>query len=60
MKAQELQKMNIDELKKNLHDKKEHLGDLLFKVAANKLKDVKAIKNTKKDIARILTIMKQK
>ncbi len=59
MKTAELRKKNKDELGKNLQELRDNLGKLLFKVAANKLKNVKEIRNKKKDIARVLTIIKE-
>jgi len=59
MKTAELRKKSKDELGKNLQELRDNLGKLLFKVAANKLKNVKEIRNKKKDIARILTIIKE-
>jgi len=60
MKAVDIRKKNEDELKKNLQDLREDLGKLRFKVVANKLKNVREIRNRKKEIARIITIMNEK
>ncbi len=60
MRASELRKKDEKELKKDLELLKEKLSNLYFKVAANKLKNVKEIKYIKKDIARILTILNEK
>jgi ribosomal protein L29 len=60
MKAIELQKKSKEELEKNLKESREDLGKIIFKLSANKLKNVREIRNRKKDIARILTVLKSK
>lgn len=60
MKMSDLRKKNKSELEKDFKNLKEKLGGFRFKLAANKLKNVREIRNTKKDIARILTVMKHK
>lgn len=60
MKASELKKKDKKELEKDIENLKENLSNLRFKLAANKLKNVREIRNIKKDIARILTILKTK
>ena len=59
MKAQELRKKEKKELEKMANDLRKKLSDLRFKFSANKLKNVKEINNSKKEIARILTILKE-
>ncbi len=59
MKTQELRKKDIGELQKNAHELTKKLSDLRFKFSANQLKNVKEIHNTKKEIATILTIIKE-
>ena len=59
MKAEELRKKDSKELQKMAHDLAQKLSDLRFKFAANQLQNVKEMHNTKKDIARILTIAKE-
>jgi large subunit ribosomal protein L29 len=60
MKAIELQKKSKSELKKLIRDKSERLRVLRFSLAVGKLKNVREIRETKRDIARMLTIMKHK
>ena len=60
MNAVELRKKEIKELQKLAQDHVKKLNDLRFKFAANQLKNVKEIYNTKKEIAIILTIIKEK
>lgn len=59
MKTVELRKKDIKELKKSVLDYTKKLSDLRFKFSANQLKNVKEMHNTKKEIARVLTIIKE-
>lgn len=59
MKAKELRKKNKKELEKSVQDIKKKLNDLRFKFSSNKLKNVKEISWLKREIARILTILKE-
>lgn len=59
MKAIELQKKSKSELKKLIIDKSERLRVLRFSLAVGKLKNVREIRETKRDIARILTFLKR-
>ncbi len=60
MKAEELRKMSIKQLEKNLLEKKAHLQELRFKLSAGKLKNPHQIEETKRTIARILTVLNKK
>jgi len=60
MKTIDLHKKNKEELQKDLQERRENLSKLSFKLVANKLKNVREIRKIKKDIARILTIIKNK
>ncbi|MCX6718642.1 MAG: 50S ribosomal protein L29 [Candidatus Staskawiczbacteria bacterium] len=60
MKAIELRKKDRKELEKTVQSMTKKLSDLRFKFSSGKLKNVKEIKNSKKEIARILTILKEK
>jgi len=51
--------IDIKELKKSVQDHTKKLSDLRFKFAANQLKNVKEIHTTKKEIARMMTIIKE-
>ncbi|MBZ9572823.1 50S ribosomal protein L29 [Patescibacteria group bacterium] len=48
------------ELQRILQEKREKLREFRFNLAAGKIKNVREIRETKKDIARILTLLKQK
>ena len=60
MKFKELQAKSIDELKKLLNEQKEELRVMRFKVEQRQLKKVHEIKNVRRTIARISTIINQK
>ncbi len=59
MKIAELKQKSMEELKKFEQEKRERLRVLRFDLAAGKVKNVKEIRAIKKDIARILTLLKQ-
>ena len=60
MKASEMQSMSVEELSKKLADLKEELFNLRFQHAINQLDNPHWIDDVKKDIARVLTVMRQK
>jgi large subunit ribosomal protein L29 len=60
MKTTELRQKSKSELQKLLQDSREKLRDLRFGLVSGKVKNVREIRETKKDIARILTLLKQK
>jgi large subunit ribosomal protein L29 len=60
MKAKELREKKIEELEKILKEKREKLKNLKLDLIQGKLKNVREIRETKRDIARILTILKEK
>jgi large subunit ribosomal protein L29 len=60
MKIAELRKKTKAELKKLLLENREKLRALRFNLASGKLKNVREIPYLKKDIARILTLLKEK
>ncbi len=57
MKAGELRQKSKEELQKNLNDLRERQRSLRFDLAAGKVKNVREVRKTKKDIARMLTIL---
>lgn len=60
MKAAEFRKMTSSELKKKEVELKEELFRLKFKLSTADLEDTSKISKTKRDIARIKTILKEK
>ena len=59
MKLVELRKKDIKELEKEIQELRKKLSDLRFKFSSGKLKNVKEISTSKKEVARILTILKE-
>ena len=60
MKANEIRKMTSSDLEKELVELKSELFKLRFQLATNGLENPMKIKNTKKSIARIKTILKER
>lgn len=60
MKAKEFQNKNHNELVKILEEKQNRLLELKFGAASAKVKDFSESKKTRKDIARILTMLNKK
>jgi len=60
IKIGELKGKKEAELHNLLKEKRSHLRDLKFKTAVGRLADNKEISRTKKEIARILTLLKEK
>lgn len=58
MKLQELKQKPKTELDKILRESRERLRQLRFDLAAGKIKNVREIRKTKKEIARVLTLLK--
>ena len=59
MKAKDFREMSAEELNTKLVDLKKELFNLRFQSAVNKLENPMRIKAVKKDIARILTVLKE-
>ena len=59
MKIAELKKKPKRNLEKILREKKERLSSLYFDLAAGKVKNVREIRQIKRDIARILTLLNE-
>lgn len=51
---------DLKELKSKIRDLRSEIANLILDKNMNKLKDVKMISKKKKDLARILTVMRQK
>ena len=59
MNALELRVMTYGELQRSLSEAKEELFNLRFQLATNQLDNTSRIKQVKKDVARILTVMRE-
>lgn len=60
MKASELRKLSTEELKEKVIELKKKLFNLRFQNKIGSLTNTSEIKQTKKDIARILTILRER
>ena len=60
MKAQELRDMTPEQLNAKLGDLKEELFNLRFKLAINQLDKPHQITEVKHDIARVMTVLREK
>ena len=60
MKAEELRKMSSEELTKQLNELKEELFRLRFQLQINQLDNPNKIPETKRNIARVLTVLNEK
>lgn len=60
MKAKEIREMNVDELAGKLKELKSELLNLRFQLAINQLDNPHKIEETKRNIARVLTIIREK
>ncbi len=60
MKLMELKQKSKQELQRILEDDRKKLGQLRFGLSSGKVKNVKEIHNLKKEIARIMTLIKKK
>ena len=56
MEIKELKQLSREELKKKMEDAREKLRQMRFDLQAGKVKDVREIRQVKKDIARIMTL----
>lgn len=60
MDIKEMREKETKELSHLLSDLRKKLDDLNFKVAQKQLKNVREVRNIKRDIARVLTVLKGK
>jgi large subunit ribosomal protein L29 len=60
MKFYQIKDMTIEDLKNHLKDSHEALENYRFQHASGQLENYKSLMNTKKDIAKILTVLKQR
>jgi len=59
MKITELRQKSKTELERMLKENRERLRQLRFDLASGKVKNVREIRNLKKEIARILTLLRK-
>jgi large subunit ribosomal protein L29 len=58
--ATELRELPDDELRQKLDENKEELFNLRFQIVTGQLDDPRRIKTVKREIARILTVMRER
>jgi large subunit ribosomal protein L29 len=59
-KNQKLRDASLDELNKQLHDAQEELMNLRFRQATGELTDFTRLRQTRRQIARLMTIMDER
>jgi large subunit ribosomal protein L29 len=59
MKIKDIRKLNTAELNKKLAELRARSRELRFSLVNNQLKDVRALRTVKKEIARILSILNE-
>jgi large subunit ribosomal protein L29 len=60
MKANLYREMNTDELESKVQELERHVFDLRSQAATEKLQDCRSVINTRREIARIKTILRQR
>ena len=60
MKSQELREKTVEELKQDLRDQQEELFKYRFQATLGKLENALAIRNSRRNIARIKTLLNEK
>jgi len=60
MKAVQWREMSTDELESKLEELQRHLFDLRSQAVTEKLENARAVTNTRRDIARIRTIIRER
>lgn len=60
MKIKEIKEKNNEELKKLLAEKREDVRKLRFDIASKQAKNNRKLRNDKKDIAKIMTVLNKK
>lgn len=60
MKVKEIRELTLDEIKLKLKDKQKELVNLKLKLAMKNLENPNKLKEAKRDVARMLTIINEK
>jgi large subunit ribosomal protein L29 len=60
VKASEIRELDRDELQRRLGSLREELFNLRFQLATGQLENTSRVRQVRKDIARILTILREK
>ena len=59
-KLKELRDRNSDDLRKDIEERRRHLFDLRSQAVTEKLEDPTQLRKTRKDIARIMTVLRER
>lgn len=57
---QQIRSLSLEEAKKSLSEKLEKIRQFRFDIASKQVKNIREIRKEKKDVARILTLIKEK
>ena len=60
MKAKEIRELTIEEMRQKERDLREELFNLNFRFSSGQLEDPSKIKIAKRDLARVITLLKEK
>ena len=60
LKAKELRELPVDELNRQLTERSEALRSLRFQFITGSVDNVRAMRNTRRDIARIKTVLRER
>jgi large subunit ribosomal protein L29 len=60
MKAQDFREMATEELQEKVQDLQRRLFELRSQAATEKLEDTRAARNTRREIARVKTVLREK
>jgi large subunit ribosomal protein L29 len=60
MNAEEIRELSADEIVSRLDDERESLMRLRFQVATGELTDPNQLRNTRRTIARLMTVLREK
>jgi large subunit ribosomal protein L29 len=60
LRASELRQLSHSELKTQLDEAKEELFNLRFQITSGQLEDLTRLRITRRNIARVLTVMREK
>ena len=60
MSVKEIREKSEPELRREIEERRQHYRELKFKVVAKQVKNIKELNRVKKDIARMLTVLKEK
>ena len=60
MQASDIREMNEAEIKRHLDDYRQEMFNLRFQIATRKLKNHQRIKAVRRDVARLLTVVRER